>query len=57
MLRPQYHYENTWLKLILFLLLFSAVMVAYKIGRNDGNPDSKNISVDLSNNVNHLKLT
>ena len=40
--------ENNWVKLILFLLLFSTMMVAYKIGRNDGNPNDKNISVDLS---------
>ncbi|MBE5318988.1 hypothetical protein IM793_07465 [Pedobacter sp. MR2016-19] len=40
--------ENNWVKLILFLLLFSTMMVAYKIGRNDGNRDGKNVSIDLS---------
>ncbi|MBT2563569.1 hypothetical protein J7E50_04470 [Pedobacter sp. ISL-68] len=40
--------KNNWVKLILFLLLFSAMMVAYKIGRNDGNPNGKNVGVDLS---------
>ncbi len=39
--------ENNWIKFILFLLLFSTMMVAYKIGRNDGNQNGKSLNINL----------